>query len=69
MAFNMVVHVLVHYLCRITVMNKTIAEFIQELEGCNFDTVELAISEKDIDRLLGQASVLSQEVIVKNFCE
>ena len=69
MAFNMVMHVLVHYLCRITIVNETIAEFIQELEGCNFDTVELAISEKDIDRLLGQASVLSQEVIVKNFCE
>lgn len=69
MAFNMVVHVLVHYLCRITIVNETIAEFIQELEGCNFDTVELAISEKDIDRLLGQASVLSQEIIVKNFCE
>ena len=69
MAFNMVVHILVHYLSRITVVNETVAEFIQELEGCDFDTVELTISEKDIDRLLGQACVLSQEVIVKNFCE
>ena len=52
MVLKMVVHVLVHNLCCITIVNETIAEFIQELEGCNFDTVELTISEKDIYRLL-----------------
>ena len=51
--FNMVVHVLVHYLRCITVVNETITEFVQELEGWDFDTVEFTISEKDIYRLLG----------------
>ena len=44
----MIVHVLVHFLSRITIVNETIAEFVEELEGCDFDAVELTISEKDI---------------------
>lgn len=55
---NMIVHVFVDVLRCVAVMDQAITEFVQELEGRNFNAVELAVAEQGVDGLLGQTRVL-----------
>ena len=43
-SFDMIMHFLINVLRGIAIVDKTVTEFVEELEGRNLDTVELPVA-------------------------
>ena len=47
--FHVVVHIFIHFLRGVAVVDETVAHFVEELCGSNFDAVKLSVTQKHVD--------------------